>query len=185
MSAPTSTRVAELHCCTRLHEAFRRAITLIPLFTSIFLINRIEPDEIMALLPTQGPTGSVWGDNWVRRQQPCSWINCCTELLNSAVSLSANLIMSARCWPAEALQVQMSMPCWELFWVKWFTALHFNLQPSHQSSSFLFPKGARISSVLVIHHCMTLSHVARLYFTTICGFWSNLGLGLWVQRFRA
>lgn len=72
-----------VHCCTRLHEAFSRAITLIPLFTSIFLINRTEPDEIMVLLPTQGLTGSFWGDNWVRRQQPCSWINCCTELLNS------------------------------------------------------------------------------------------------------
>lgn len=52
--------------------------------------------------------------------------------------LCANHIMPVLCWPAEALQVQMSMYCWELFWVKWFTALHFNLQPSHHSSSSLF-----------------------------------------------
>lgn len=57
--------------------------------------NLTEFDEIMEELPTQGLTGSVWGDNWVGRQQPGSWINYCTELLNSAVApLSANLIMS-------------------------------------------------------------------------------------------
>lgn len=43
-SAPTSTRVAELLGYTRLQEAFSRAITPIPLFTSIFLINLTEPD---------------------------------------------------------------------------------------------------------------------------------------------
>lgn len=58
-SAPTSTRVEELLGYTRLQEASSRAITPIPLFTRIFLIHFTEPDEIMAVLPTQGLTGSI------------------------------------------------------------------------------------------------------------------------------
>lgn len=103
----TSTRVAELHCCTRLHAAFSCAITLIPLFTSIFLLNRTEPDEIMVLLPTLGLTGSVWGDNWVRRQQLCSWINCCTELPNycGSVCKPYNVCMVLTSWSPSSSNV--------------------------------------------------------------------------------
>lgn len=117
-----------------------------------------------------GLTGSIWSDNWVTRQQPSSWINCCTELLNSAgAPLSAKSIMPVLCWPAEALQVQMSMFCWELFWVKWFTALRFNLQPSHHSSSSLFSQRSAYFFCDCHSSLHDPLHVACLYFTTIFG----------------
>lgn len=172
-----STRTADLLC-------YRKTFVPLPQFHYswsyfIYTWSHVIFDDIMVVPPTQGPTGSVWGDNWVRRQQPGSWINCCTELLKSAVApLSANawavLTIKFKCPRlTESFSGSNDLPPFTSIYNRHITAHHL-----------FSPKGAGISSMIAIHHCTTLSHLTRLYFTTIFGLWSDLKPRLWLQRFR-
>lgn len=152
---------------------------MIPLFTSIFLLNRTEPDEIMVLLPTQGLTGSVWGDNWVRRQQLCSWINCCTELLNycGSVCKPYNVCTVLTSWSPSSSNVHALLRAF-LGQMIYRPSLQFTTV----TSQLIIPFSQRSADFFCACHSSLHDPFTRLLFTTICGFWSNLGLGLWVFR---
>lgn len=133
-------------------------------------LTQWEPLSFDRCFGARARRGAVRGpehtDAWNKRCATAPLNKHPQQFLPNAASLSADFLSRRvqRCIRAELLNTwKFKCPCldWNLFWVKWFTVLHFNFQLSHQSSSFP-PNGHGFCGVSWATARHTLRH--RLYY---------------------